>query len=203
MRVLTRLLPFIYESEKLETWEEQFFWTPRRKRVRDSRGHGNAVMFDGDGTTKVDTEDEPEFHEVKPLAEELIDTLIDMLFFIDFTLPRIPGKHDKVHLSIWQNGVGCNSAIATSKELENNRMEVLRLLLTLSSKSMYTTASETKFRPTTLELQTHEHRRPACPGHQGHYIHDNVTKQATGPHIALLSIKHGMVSLTSNDALKD
>ena len=100
-------------------------------------------MFDGENSNNAPAvdEDEPQYEVVKPLAEELIDTLVDLLFLTDFTLPRIPGKHDQVHFSIWQTGVGCNSAIGTSKELESNRMEVLRLLLTLSSKSMYTTAS--------------------------------------------------------------
>lgn len=144
VRILTRLLPFVYESEKLEPWEEQFFWTPRRKRTRRSDENGNEVMFEGDGGAKKDIEDAPEFQEVKPLAEELIDTLLDLLFYTDFTLPKVPGKHETVHLSIWQSGVGCNSAIGTSKELENNRMEILRLLLTLASKSIYTTASKGK-----------------------------------------------------------
>lgn len=75
-----------------------------------------------------------EFEEAKPLAEELIDTLIDLLFFADFTLPRSPTSKSKVTYAIWQSGVGCNTAIGTSKEFESNRCEILRLLLTLTSK---------------------------------------------------------------------
>ena len=82
-----------------------------------------------------------EFEDVKPLAEELIDTLIDMLFFADFTLPRTPDSKSKVTYAIWQSGVGCNTSVGTSKEFENNRTEILRLLLTLSSQSMYMSAS--------------------------------------------------------------
>ena len=82
-----------------------------------------------------------EFEEVKPLAEELIDTLIDMLFFADFTLPRPQNAKSKVSYAIWQSGVGCNTSIGTSKEFENNRTEILRLLLTLTSQSMYLSAS--------------------------------------------------------------
>jgi hypothetical protein len=82
-----------------------------------------------------------EFEEVKPLAEELIDTLIDLLFFGDFTLPRSPTTKSKVTYAIWQSGVGCNTPVGTSKEFENNRTEILRLLLTLTSRSMYMSAN--------------------------------------------------------------
>jgi hypothetical protein len=78
-----------------------------------------------------------EFEEVKPLAEELIDTLMDLLFFADFTLPRTPNSKSKVSYAIWQSGVGCNTSVGTSKEFENNRIEILRLLLALTSQSMY------------------------------------------------------------------
>ena len=82
-----------------------------------------------------------EFEEVKPLAEELIDTLIDLLFFSDFTIPRSNETKKKVTYAIWQSGVGCNTSIGTSKEFESNRTEVLRLLLTLTGQSMYMSAN--------------------------------------------------------------
>jgi len=82
-----------------------------------------------------------EFEEIKPLAEELIDTLIDLLFFADFTLPRAQNSKSKVTYAIWQSGVGCNTPVGTSKEFENNRTEILRLLLTLTSRSMYMSAN--------------------------------------------------------------
>jgi len=82
-----------------------------------------------------------EFEEVKPLAEELIDTLIDMLFFADFTLPKAHNSKSKVTYAIWQSGVGCNTPVGTSKEFESNRTEILRLLLTLTSQSMYLSAN--------------------------------------------------------------
>lgn len=82
-----------------------------------------------------------EFEEVKPLAEELIDTLIDLLFFAEFTLPKSPNGKSKVTYAIWQSGVGCNVPVGTSKEFESNRTEILRLLLTLTSRSMYMSAN--------------------------------------------------------------
>lgn len=82
-----------------------------------------------------------EFEEAKPLAEELIDTLVDLLFFSDLTVPKQPHGKPKVTYAIWQSGVGCNTAVATTKEYENNRCEILRLLLTLASQSMYLSPS--------------------------------------------------------------
>ena len=84
---------------------------------------------------------EEDYQDAKPLAEELIDTLLDFLFYAGFTIPKIPGVKTKVKYSIWQSGVGCNTAMGSSKELESNRCEILRLLLTLTSKSMYMAAS--------------------------------------------------------------
>jgi len=46
IRVLTRILPFVYEAENLQSWEEVFFWGARRKRTRQS-AIANEVLFDG------------------------------------------------------------------------------------------------------------------------------------------------------------
>ncbi|MBE7180997.1 MAG: hypothetical protein INR71_07275, partial [Terriglobus roseus] len=82
----------------------------------------------------------PEFEDAKPLAEELIDTLVDLLFFSDFTLPKSPAPgRNKVTWAIWHTGVGCNTPLPSSRENESNRAELLRLLLALCSKSMYMT----------------------------------------------------------------
>lgn len=141
IRILTRILPYIYEAEQLQGWEDKFFWGVRRKRTRKA-SLARDVLFDEsqEELAKLEAAGE-EFEEVKPLAEELIDTLIDMLFFADFTLPRPPNSKNKVTYAIWQSGVGCNTSIGTSKEFESNRTEILRLLLTLASQSMYMSAN--------------------------------------------------------------
>ncbi|KAL2873950.1 hypothetical protein SGCOL_010921 [Colletotrichum sp. CLE4] len=137
VRVLTRILPFIYEADNLQSWEERFFWGARRKRTRQS-AIAAEVLFDGaqEGQRPPKNENE-DFEDAKPLAEELIDTLIDLLFFSDLTLPRQPSGRPKVSYAIWQSGVGCNTSVATTKEFESNRSEILRLLLTMTSQSMY------------------------------------------------------------------
>ena len=137
IRVLTRLLPYIYEADHLTEWEDNFFWTVRRRRSRRAL-LADEVLFDdaqGDGTPQDGETDE--YEEAKPLAQELIDNLIDLLFCINFTIPDIPTAKNKVTYAIWQSGVGCKTSLGTTKELESNRCEILRLLLTLTSRSMY------------------------------------------------------------------
>lgn len=110
----------------------------RRRRTRKSQVSGE-VLFDenqGDDATPIENQ-EQEFEAVKPLAEELIDTLTDLLFYVGFTIPELPNAKSKITYAIWQSGVGCKSSIPTNKELESNRCEILRLLLTMSSKAMY------------------------------------------------------------------
>lgn len=135
IRILTRVLPYLYEVDHLQGWESKFFWGTRRKRTRRST-IANEILFDeGQEDVKPPTD---EFEDAKPLAEELIDTLVDLLFFSDLTVPKQPHGKPKVTYAIWQSGVGCNTAVPTTKEYENNRCEILRLLLTLASQSMYT-----------------------------------------------------------------
>ncbi|KAF3038577.1 hypothetical protein E8E11_000094, partial [Didymella keratinophila] len=141
IRVLTRLLPFVYEADHLESWEDTFFWAERRKRSRRGQLLKSEVIFDESDPDPTPTEAEPEFTKAKPLAEEIIDTLIDLLFFSEFTLPKVPAGKNKVSYAIWQSGVGCNTPVASTKEFESNRTEILRLLLAFASKSMYMSAA--------------------------------------------------------------
>ncbi|KAH7152205.1 high-temperature-induced dauer-formation protein-domain-containing protein [Dactylonectria estremocensis] len=138
IRVLNRILPFLYEKDSLASWEEKFFWGQRRKRTRHAT-IANEVLFDEAQDEEAKTPG-PEFEDAKPLAEELIDTLVDLLFFSELTLPQQPNGKSKVTYAIWQSGVGCNTTVATTKEYESNRSEILRLLLTLTGQSMYMTA---------------------------------------------------------------
>ncbi|KAL3487729.1 high-temperature-induced dauer-formation protein-domain-containing protein [Aspergillus germanicus] len=143
IRILTRLLPYVYEAEHLEEWEEKFFWSSRRKKTREAQ-LATDVLFDeaqseeGQEPPSTRTQD---YEDVKPLAEELIDTLMDLLFFTDFTIPKLPSAKSKVSYSIWQSGVGCNTSMGSSREFENNRCEILRLLLTITGKAMYMSSS--------------------------------------------------------------
>lgn len=137
IRVLTRVLPYLYEADNLHGWEDRFFWGIRRKRTRQA-AIASEVLFDDSDDEAGKPRPSDEFEDVRPLAEELIDTLIDLLFFSDFTVSKQPHGKPKVTYAIWQSGVGCNQTVATTKEFESNRIEVLRLLLTITGQSMYT-----------------------------------------------------------------
>ena len=134
IRVLTRILPFIYEEEKLEDWEDKIFWRKRQRR----RTHGRAeVLFDDSQKENDSAPQEEEYEDLKSLGEELLDTLVDLLFYVGFTVPPTERSRSKVTYAIWQRGVGCATTTSATKDMESNRIEVLRLLLTLSSKSLY------------------------------------------------------------------
>lgn len=139
IRVLTRVLPYLYEQENLVSWEERFFWSRRRKRTRNAASASEVLFDEAQEDRQPYPNDKDAFEDARPLAEELIDTLVDLLFFSGFTVPAQSSSRSKVNYAIWQSGVGCNTAVATTKEYESNRCEILRLLLTLASRSMYMT----------------------------------------------------------------
>ncbi|KAL2163109.1 hypothetical protein VTH06DRAFT_6945 [Thermothelomyces fergusii] len=137
IRVLTRVLPFVYEKEPLQQWQDELLWSPRRRPAGQATTGASEVIFDGGATDAPPRPSSRDVEDAKPLAEELIDTLLDLLFFSDFTVPKAPPGKAKVTYAIWQSGVGCNASIPTTREHESNRSEILRLLLTLASHSMY------------------------------------------------------------------
>lgn len=152
------------------------------------------VIFDGDSTDDRPLGDVEQYQDAKPLAEELIDTLIDLLFFCNFTIPLPAQSHGSVHLAIWQSGVGCNSPMGSTRECENNRLEILRLLLTLSSKSMYTPASSFKNEYSLIWLLTID-RYSSCPRGSGRHVYYYSVSQAACVDLTLLPPEHRNVSL--------
>ncbi|MCJ1313191.1 hypothetical protein MMC25_006868 [Agyrium rufum] len=171
VRILTRVLPYIYEKDELEAWEDRTFWERRGVRkdgasstARGSRTTSTEVLFDtSNASSGADTpatqeeadgnfeerekpsdeaDNEDVWEDSKPLAEDLIDALIDLLFYAGLTLPLTERLKTKVTYAIWQTGVGCNTQLqGVTREMESNRLEVLRLLLAFASKGMYMSAA--------------------------------------------------------------
>lgn len=110
LRILTRILPFIYEKKdhRMEEWENRFFW----------------------GNTSGNADD-------KPIAEKLIDMGVGLLFYSGFTIPKF--QREQVVYTIWETGVGCSTPMTTTHEMQANRIEVLRFLLSICSDCLYTT----------------------------------------------------------------
>jgi hypothetical protein len=141
LRILTRLLPYIYEAEHLADWEEHFFWQPRKPVSYTDPKTDESIHRDGLDEEKIIPEDQKDTQLGPPLGEQLIDILINYLFFPGFTLPARRDEDGQPELrpvfTVWQSGIGANKGASMTKENERHAVEVLRLLLTLSSLAMY------------------------------------------------------------------
>ncbi|KAI8372120.1 high-temperature-induced dauer-formation protein-domain-containing protein [Blakeslea trispora] len=108
-RVLTRIMPYIFESPDCAEWEHKFFWT-----------------LDASKTNSL------------PRGEHLLLLTLQCLFLAGFTLPQSMGTaQSRVNFVIWETGVGSSAPIGSSRDNDMNRTEVLRLLTVLLSKSIY------------------------------------------------------------------
>ncbi len=140
VRILTRLLPYIYEADHLSQWEDEFFWQPRRPSSYPNPKSNGRVYLDGLNGKPV-SEERKNGNIGPPLGEQLIDLLVNYLFFPGFTLPARRDAQNLPELkpiyTVWQSGIGSNKGIGMSKDNEKNAVEVLRLLLVLASRSMY------------------------------------------------------------------
>ncbi|CAH8542092.1 unnamed protein product [Schistosoma turkestanicum] len=119
IRLLTRLLPYIFEDVE---WRS-FFWSPLPVDPSLSR-EGEFV----------------------PLAQSLLSALCDLLFCPDFTVHSIfksgPEGPEDMHTIdsceyIWQSGVGFAQAPAVNAIHDSNRTEILKLILTCFSETVY------------------------------------------------------------------
>lgn len=133
MRVLTRLFPFLLEADDLHDWQSAFWWTKRRKRPRGlvqgalkirpseeaaAPENEDEVFFEGSGdiplvaTPAAREARTGEMERSAPLAEELMDTVLDLLSFAGFAVPASIAQttESKVTFAIWYGlkwGGGC------------------------------------------------------------------------------------------------
>ncbi|KAH7107456.1 high-temperature-induced dauer-formation protein-domain-containing protein [Auriculariales sp. MPI-PUGE-AT-0066] len=159
MRVLERVLPAVFEVE-IPQFEEQLLWA-REVVVASNQEPEQGAQFviedeDDETNEQQRTSAAPSrIQETLPSrAERLISTAVDLLFCCGFTLPsKVQVDHHKVNHLIWERGVGSTQEVGTSRDLDMNKSEVLRLLLVLLSRQIY-------FTPTTvllLETKTTAH----------------------------------------------
>ncbi|KAJ1933354.1 hypothetical protein GGF37_006759, partial [Kickxella alabastrina] len=82
------------------------------------------------------------------LGRQLVSAVVDLLFTSGFTVPPATvGEDAVVRYTIWENGIGQTASLGSSKEHIANRIEVLRLLLVLCSKTMYVPAARSTALP--------------------------------------------------------
>lgn len=119
IRLLMRIVPFFYEEPE---WRS-FFWTVMPSENKDLE---NKI----------------------PIASMLISALSDLLFCLNFTI-TLPNNTKIENLSaldscecIWEAGVGFANKPALNAIYDQNRTEILKLLLTLFSEVIYTNVSD-------------------------------------------------------------
>jgi len=119
IRMLTRLMPFLIEIQNDE-FVEQLFW-------------GTNITVGGAQNQGQEEEETSE-----PLATMLIRSIYGLLFLPKFTIPERKVSDDDVvdpvfgHPElIWKSGIGRDSIpSSSSKSMDSNRIEVLRLMIT-------------------------------------------------------------------------
>ena len=78
------------------------------------------------------------------LLTNMLPVTLQCLFLAGFTLPptMATAEGGKVNHVIWESGVGSSTPIGSSRENDMHRIEVLRLLIVLLSRSMYVSPSQ-------------------------------------------------------------
>ncbi|USW51319.1 hypothetical protein Slin15195_G046380 [Septoria linicola] len=143
VRILTRVMPFIFEAEHLRDWYDKFFWQPRKPQYLkwDDKRDAPSQLFDGlDPSKRCDMVDQDK--EIgPPLGETLLSLLVNYLFWRGLTLPSQQDDGGNVdrgfELKVWKTGIGCSTSPKCTSEHERNQYEIVRLLLTLTSSTLY------------------------------------------------------------------
>ncbi|XP_045619679.1 protein HID1 isoform X2 [Procambarus clarkii] len=129
MRILMRVIPYIFEDPD---WRG-FFWSSLPA-GGEEEGSGESI----------------------PLAHSLIHALCDLLFCPDFTVTTNkksgPDKHEDLQSIdscefIWEAGVGFAHSPPHVPAHDMNRTEILKLILTCFSQSIYQPSSDTSDAP--------------------------------------------------------
>jgi hypothetical protein len=63
IRVITRIMPFVFESPECAAWEDKFFWTPRLV---------EKTMADPVPDQKQQQQNQAQYHTLPPRAEVLL-----------------------------------------------------------------------------------------------------------------------------------
>lgn len=125
IRILTRVLPYVYEAVDYKSWEKTTFWQPLD--IETCKQYESTDLLGPSGC----------------LGRQLISTLTDLLFYSGFTLPwpdaAQPSDEVRPSYGLWQSGIACDTTVATNHEYESRRTEIMQLLLTMQSRCIYQT----------------------------------------------------------------
>jgi hypothetical protein len=137
-RLLTRLIPYIFEHND---WRS-FFWSTNSDSMSPNHSRIENQSSNNNSTTSSDSD--------KPvLGERLLKTIIHLLFIPDFTVSSHRSSKENKTLNstidsceyIWECGVGFSKAPIQNYQHDSNRIELLKLLLTTFSQTIYSPPS--------------------------------------------------------------
>ncbi|KAI5124045.1 hypothetical protein M0805_003874 [Coniferiporia weirii] len=155
LRVLQRVLPVLFEAEYGEI-EKAILW--KREEMREGADSARNNSVDERPQFVIDDEEDEDMPKsptspdgqmraqsvdgkkkaLPALAEKLISCTIELLFCCGFTLPsKLQVDHYKINYVIWEKGVGSTIDPGPNHAHDQNKVEVLRLLLVLLSKQIY------------------------------------------------------------------
>ncbi|GMT06249.1 hypothetical protein PENTCL1PPCAC_28423, partial [Pristionchus entomophagus] len=133
VRLLTRILPYMFEDPE---WRG-YFW---------------STIPNSDSQI--------------PLASCLLGVLSDLLFCLGFTISKNEGGPEKVDdlaqidscEYIWEAGVGCATRPSSTAQMDQNRTEILKLLLTCLSEVIYMPVNDEQRLRWTMHFSAAENR---------------------------------------------
>ncbi|CUM66094.1 uncharacterized protein PRCAT00003748001 [Priceomyces carsonii] len=132
IRFLTRLVPCLYEQQTIsEELEDEILWNEEFDYLKYSHGSPEEKK----NITSTDLLD--------VLGVKLAEALVKLLFRKGFTSIMSLKSKSTSTASIWEPGVGMTGGYEQPNPiLDSNRTEVLKLIITLSSRSFYQLLSE-------------------------------------------------------------
>lgn len=141
IRILTRVMPFLFEADHLRAWYDRFFWQTRKPYPLWQPSEQTLRRFDGLHMSKTYSQADMHKDLGQPLGEILMNVVVKYLFFKGFTVPMVYDKdgHEdhSEELKVWQTGIGCSISPNCTQENFRNQYETVRFLLTLTSSTIF------------------------------------------------------------------
>ncbi|KAH7646049.1 hid-1-like protein [Dermatophagoides farinae] len=177
--LLTRILPYLFEDSD---WR-QFFWTQFPLAESTSVDENNSTLSSSyhpyNRPLKSDIPGCEILNKQIPLSHSLLLAIADLMFCPDFTVAPLDSKGNRFGAPdtppedlqsidsceyIWEAGVGCSIGSPTSATYDNHRTQLLRLLLTCFSESIYCSAAHVGHQPNRwIQFFTSVENRHALP----------------------------------------
>ncbi|KAM3163956.1 hypothetical protein ACU8KH_02435 [Lachancea thermotolerans] len=138
VRIMTKIMPVFFEMDTDQSLEDSLFWSRDSSQALQCGELPAPVVVPKLNVNHAPTESQA----VVPLGVALLQACVKLLFMQGFTLPLSKPQLDelgKTSFLLWENGINTSESNyrPPSPKLDSNRLEVLRLLLTISSKELY------------------------------------------------------------------